>query len=1723
MQQNNSQTSEKAQAEQQPARCATAPRPLARVIAGIVAGASLSTGASALAAPPTYSASDLDWNPDSFNNAINPHVISLRGALGGQAPLSITLPAGNVVSCSASGQETCPPAGSVTVTSVNDVCLSLNYSFPAEQAFPLDPGQFVLPDISISNAEGAITLSNLPLSETSGVPGVANSCAYTAPIAAPDSATVASSAGAGTESANLLPGLLTNDSGSNGNDDLVFFDIDSGPANGTLRLVGAARSGTTTGVFYTPAPGFTGTDQFTYTIINDVPNSPVSNAATVSLTVTNEAPNLDPGGDLDANGNLVIDEGASGTVNLVASDREGGLLTFGYQNVPSFCSTSDLSNGNATLTCTPGFSDEGSYRVSVQVSDNGVPVASDSLDIPITITDQVAPTINTTAGAIAVREDVGNASVVVERTGSDDGAVSVEYSISAGTATAGTDYTTVSGVLSWAAGNSAPQTVQIPITDDALFEPGADETLTLTLSNATGGAQIGSSSQTQVSIADNNQQPTVTLASALATATETDGTVTLTVSRGGDLPAAGAITVNFASADGTATAGADYTSVNGTLSWTGTDVSSRTITVPLTDDAIFEGATAETLTVTLSQPSANVLISPTAVSTVELADNDAQTTIGFAPPSYSGNETDPSVELIVTRSGASGGAVSVDYRSSNGTATAGEDYVATTGTLTWADGETGNRTVTVPLLNDDLFEPGAAEQFTVDLSSLSGNAVLADGQATVSVGDDEQPTALQFLAPEVTVSEDAGTLDIQVSRINASDGAVSVDFATANGSAIAGADYTAQTGTLTWASGDSTPKLIQLAIFEDAIFEAAEDLSLTLSNPSGTAVLGSPATLRVEIVEDDSAPTLAFALDALDVEESAGTATVTVSRSGATDQAVTVDYATADATATAGSDYSATSGTLSWAAGNTDAQQINVPIIDDVIFDGLANGTSSETLTVTLAAPTGPVQLGSTTTTTITINDDEQVPTLAPAAATVTVNESAGTAVIAIERTGATAGAVSVDFATSDNTASAGSDYTATSGTLSWADGEGGTKAANVPIFADTEFETATNESFVVTLSNASAGIALPSSEINVEIADDDTAPLISFESTALQVTENDTVVLTVTRAGTSSAPSSIDYATVAGTAVAGTDFVATSGTLTWAAGDSASQTITVPITNDSLFENPIEESFTVVLSNAVGAAPGAAVEATVTIADDDREDADGSGIAGQDQIVPVDPVSAQGTFQLAAIRSSQYQSYEWFLNGEPVAQSATLTQSLPPGDYEYELRVFTVANLQLSDRVQISVTRAMVQTADRLEDIAGLTETQRAVARNLDNICSRLNTRTSLADNEEDLRERCTQIILNEDTSEQAAALTALSGRQITGQMTNVLEIGSLQFRNISERMRTRRDGEQPNGLSGLNVQVQGQSLPTEALSSLVEALTGGNAGEESPFGRLAFFLSGDLSFGEQDETDRETGFEFETRGLTAGFDYRLTDRLFAGIAIGYGSADTDFNERQGALDSAIWTASAFASYATDRVYVDGLLAYGLSEHDTERNIRYEDALGSVDRTANGSTDGDQWSVGFEAGLNLNQGKWAFNPNVSSYYTEAAIDGFGETGARGLNLGYGNQSNESLTVSGGLAVSYTLTTKYMVLIPQLRLDYVLELENDGQIINARFLNDPFADDFTNPSPAILLRTDDPDDSYATIGLGLSAQFTNGFAGFVDWQTVAAHEDLSIDSLSFGLRWERLF
>jgi large repetitive protein len=476
---------------------------------------------------------------------------------------------------------------------------------------------------------------------------------------------------------------------------------------------------------------------------------------------------------------------------------------------------------------------------------------------------------------------------------------------------------------------------------------------------------------------------------------------------------------------------------------------------------------------------------PLVAATPALAAHSNQKSIRINNASIvEGDTGHQNMAFTISWTGSKGGtAPTVQYTTANlgsttGYATAGKDYTATSGTTPPMNGQCKCFTVNVPILGDTMTEP--TETFAVNLSSPVG-ATIADAQGIGTIYDNEGPSSL--VVTDVSGPEAAGTFTFAVELTHANATPVSVDYATADGTAIAGSDYTSTSGTLTFSPG-LTSMSVPVTIDNDALAEDNETFTLHLSNATGGIAI-TDANGTGTIQNDDNDPTVSIA-NASVLEGDIGTTTLSlpVTLSGPSGREVDVDYATSDGTATAGSDYTATNGTIVFAAGET-SKQIDVTVNGDIQVEG------DETFTVTLSAPFN-ADLGSSVATGAITNDDNVGPKLVVSDAA-GLEGNSGTTPIAftVAMVPVSTSDVTVDYVTSNGTASAGSDYTAASGTLTIPAGQA-SGSIPVTVIGDKTYEP--NETFTLTLSNPVGATVVADTAVGTIMNDDKIPTVLSLQ-----------------------------------------------------------------------------------------------------------------------------------------------------------------------------------------------------------------------------------------------------------------------------------------------------------------------------------------------------------------------------------------------------------------------------------------------------------------------------------------------------------------------------------------------------------------------------------------------------------------------------------------------------
>jgi len=621
--------------------------------------------------------------------------------------------------------------------------------------------------------------------------------------------------------------------------------------------------------------------------------------------------------------------------------------------------------GSATFTLNSA--DGPGHTVLVFGDDTPVPAAEIEFVNAVLLVGSI-PSLS--IGDVTVSESDGMANFTVSLSAPAPTPITVDFSTAGDSASPGADFEATGGTLTFDVGEMT-KIISVPIIDDMVDEP--SESFFLNLSNASGanitdGLAVGT-------ILDDDVTPEISIADVTQREGRTapvNAVFEVTLSAPSGLP----VTVNFATADGTAAAGSDYVAASGTLAFA-PGQTSRTITVSILPDMVEEPD--ETFTVNLAGAVNAVIVDGEGTGTVLDAFGDIVRirletfdAVGVSEDQFDIGDTvllrafvedqrSPAegvfqafLDVFFEESVVSLGTpimFGADYpnnrRFNAGTPGLIDEIGATDGFTPLGPGER--------LLFEAPFTAIAngGFQFLADPADGVSSRVLVFGDETTISPDDVDyvSTSIQVGGPPTLSIDDVTAIEgnpaqFTVSLSHGGLGTVTVDFATANGTATAGADYTANSDTLTFPPGVLT-QTVTVDVLTDALVEPDETFEVNLSNSSGAAIADGQGVATILATP----PVLAINSVSV-VEGNSGTtnAVFTVTLSDVSARPVTVDFATGGGTATANVDYQPTAGTLTFAPGET-VQTIQVPVIGDLVDE--VNETFAVTLTGAVNATIG--------------------------------------------------------------------------------------------------------------------------------------------------------------------------------------------------------------------------------------------------------------------------------------------------------------------------------------------------------------------------------------------------------------------------------------------------------------------------------------------------------------------------------------------------------------------------------------------------------------------------------------------------------------------------------------------------------------------------------------------------------------------------------------------------
>ena len=636
----------------------------------------------------------------------------------------------------------------------------------------------------------------------------------------------------------------------------------------------------------------------------------------------------------------------------------------------------------------------------------------------------------------------------------------------------------------------------------------------------------------------------------------------------------GDVFVNFATSNGTAINGVNYSGFSTNVDFPAGEVL-KTVNIPILDDQVITPNLTVNLALSNPTPPAGLGVQPTAVLTIVNSDS----AVSFASSFYTQAKNIPSgvATIDIVRPFGTNGTCSVDfYTTTNGTAVAGIDYIPTNRTIVFNPGQS-DVAVQVPIINSSTIGNTTVGLL---LTNAVGTILNSPSNAILTIVDiNPNPGQLSFSATNFVVNEGDGAAFLTVSRTNGASGSVSVTYATIPGTAQPSINYNAVTNILTFGNGE-TVKTAVVPLVDNNVVQGPVSLTVVLSNPTGNATLITPTNTTLTINDNDNGITFVNATNFVSETNSVGT--IFVQRVGSAAGVISANYFTTNGTAFAGTNYMPANGILNFQPGET-LKAIQVSLIHDPL------ATGDLTFGIGLSNVMGG-QLGYPSNAVVVIQDGEAGFSFTNSATSVL--KSSGIAIIPVVCSNTNVEPVSVNYSTANGSAVAGINYTPVNGTLTFSNGVA-TNYFVVPIINNGIIDT--SRSFTVKLSNPTppGQLVAPSTQTVTIVEANNGFAFSSPTYTVLKggVAEN----ITVLRTGNTNTVATVDFIATNGTALAGLDYVATNGTFVFTNG-VLSQTFAVRIIDNTT----VQPDKTVLLqllnpSNSILVTPSAA---TLTIHD---------------------------------------------------------------------------------------------------------------------------------------------------------------------------------------------------------------------------------------------------------------------------------------------------------------------------------------------------------------------------------------------------------------------------------------------------------------------------------------------------------------------------------------------
>ncbi len=407
----------------------------------------------------------------------------------------------------------------------------------------------------------------------------------------------------------------------------------------------------------------------------------------------------------------------------------------------------------------------------------------------------------------------------------------------------------------------------------------------------------------------------------------------------------------------------------------------------------------------------------------------------------------------------------------------------------------------------------------------------------------------------------------------------------------------------------------------------------------------------------------------------------------------------------------------------------------------------------------------------------------------------------------------------------------------------------------------------------------------------------------------------------------------------------------------------------------------------------------------------------------------------------------------------------------------------------------------------------QNAIVETLNFYCA-----SAESDDEQSLAELCRAFDSETSSENLEQALRAISPASSASQMRVGRQIQQQQLNNIGNRLSTLRSGiKKTNAIGEFSLSLDGQSIPLSSLlPSYVNQLDDDFSGLLGK--RYDIFFTGNYSYGERKETANETGFKPLQYGISTGVDYRISNRLVAGVAIGLSKSRAKLYANVGEINTSGYDLIAYASYFYKNNYYFELVAnHGAYQYDLERHIDFLLSGKTISETANAETESSQKAVSASGGYDHNF-DWGSTLGLSFRLSHAAskLDAYEESGAGIYNLSLTRQKATSTTSHVELSLSHPFSYSSAVMVPQMRLAAVHEFSASAESVSGFLVAD-------NSQSPFKFKSSESDQDYITLQFSLSAVLKGGISLFASYDTLLMYDDYVNHQFSLGARMESPF